>query len=152
MRSRRWILKSLMLTDEHHYREVQWISSFKISSYRTNHLNTGSSGNIEILGKQNYLFPSGSVIKCFIFFRSISSTNFIRAVSYITSTNSGNNNCHRRETTSPTHLYRTTIVTKHWKGHKGSKYLKSLNWTFFFLLWPISVWLSCSLYLIKKSV
>ena len=88
-------------------------------------IKSGPSGNIEILGKQNYLFPSGSVIKCFIFFRSISSTNFIRTVSYITSTNSGNNKCHRRDTTSPTHLRRTTIDTKHWKGHKRSKYLKS---------------------------
>ena len=88
-------------------------------------IKTGPSGNIEILGKQNYLFPSGPVIKCLTLFRSISSTNFIRTVSYITDTNRGNNKCHRRDTTSPTHHCRTTIVTKRWKGHKRSKYLKT---------------------------
>ena len=33
--------------------------AFVLFCYRTNH-----SGNIEILGKQNSLFPSGPVIKC----------------------------------------------------------------------------------------
>ena len=34
-----------MLADDRRYSEVQWISSFKISSYITNHCKTGPSGN-----------------------------------------------------------------------------------------------------------
>ena len=56
-----------MLTNDRRYSEVSWILSFKISSYVTNDLKTGPSGNsqffplesqyfrrhIEILGKQH---------------------------------------------------------------------------------------------------
>ena len=56
-----------MLTNDRRYSEVSWILSFKISSYVTNDLKTGPSGNsqffplesqyfrrhIDILGKQH---------------------------------------------------------------------------------------------------
>ena len=38
----------------------EWISSYKN--------NKSLSGNIEILGKQNWLFPSGLVMKCLLFY------------------------------------------------------------------------------------
>ena len=49
--------------------------AFVLFCYITNHLMTGSLGNsefcfprnIEILGKQNSLFPSGPVVKCLVF-------------------------------------------------------------------------------------
>ena len=67
-----------MLTNDRRYSEVSWILSLKISSYVTNDLKTDPSGNsqffppesqyfrrhIEILGKQQQLFPSGPFIKC----------------------------------------------------------------------------------------
>ena len=71
-----------MLTDD---RVAVAVASFSFLCYITNHLMTGPSGNssfcfprislfpsaaprgnIEILGKQNELFPSGPGIKCLI--------------------------------------------------------------------------------------
>ena len=40
--------------------------AFVLFCYITNHLMTGPLGNIEILGKQNSLFPPGPVIKCLL--------------------------------------------------------------------------------------
>ena len=64
------------------------------------------------------------------FFRPISSTTFIRTISYVTSTNSGSNKFHQRGTTSPTHLCRTTIVRRHCEGYKRSKDLRTSFYLF----------------------